>query len=105
MRRGRATGGHRTPGGNRRTEPQPAPTAHVGWADLSAAEQSALKRMNRGPCPDLDPALLARLLEFGLATERPQGIGISRAGRELVIEALLHAREEHDARGERQDIT
>ena len=76
----------------------PEPAAQAGWADLSPAEQSALKRMNRGPCPDMDPEILAGLVRSGLAVERPQGTGISRAGRELVIAMLLEAREEYDAR-------
>lgn len=64
----------------------------VAWGDLSDEERTALKRMNRGPYPELAEALGARLVELGLAQQRPGGIGISRAGRELVIETLLAAR-------------
>jgi len=56
---------------------------------LSPQEQLALKRLNRGHDPGPDSATAARLLELGLAARRQQGIGISRAGRELVINALL----------------
>jgi len=66
----------------------------IGWGDLTPDEQTALKRMNRGPYPALPPVLGARLVALGLAAERPAGIGISRAGRELVINALLAARAE-----------
>jgi hypothetical protein len=64
----------------------------VAWDDLTEDERTALKRMNRGPYPELSAALGARLVALGLAQERPAGIGISRAGRELVIETLLAAR-------------
>jgi len=64
----------------------------IDWNDLSAQEQTALKRMNRGHYPDLDESLARRLIVLGLAQERPSGIGISRAGRELVIDVLLRAR-------------
>lgn len=68
-------------------ESQPRPT--IEWDELSPKEQLALKRLNRGHDPHLDPATAERLLELGLAAKRPQGIGISRAGRELVINVLL----------------
>jgi hypothetical protein len=68
-------------------ESQPRPT--IEWDELSPEEQLALKRLNRGHDPHLDPATAERLLELGLAAKRPQGIGISRAGRELVINVLL----------------
>lgn len=64
----------------------------VGWNDLSQDEQTALKRMNRGPYPAMPTAIADRLISLGLAQERPTGIGISRAGRELVIGTLLQAR-------------
>jgi hypothetical protein len=64
----------------------------TGWGDLTNDEQTALKRMNRGPYPALSKSLAERLVSLGLAAERPNGIGISRAGRELVINALLAAR-------------
>ncbi|KUM25038.1 hypothetical protein AU467_27960 [Mesorhizobium loti] len=64
----------------------------IDWNDLSAQEQTALKRMNRGRYPDLDETLAKRLIVLGLAQERASGIGISRAGRELVIDVLLRAR-------------
>ena len=66
----------------------------IGWDDLTKDEQTALKRMNRGPYPALAAALAERLISLGLAAERPEGVGISRAGRELVINTLLGAR--HD---------
>ncbi|MDQ2633957.1 MAG: hypothetical protein M3Y43_06335 [Pseudomonadota bacterium] len=66
----------------------------IGWDDLTTDEQTALKRMNRGPYPALEAAMAERLISLGLAAERPRGIGISRAGRELVINTLLDAR--HD---------
>jgi hypothetical protein len=65
----------------------------IEWADLSKDEQTALKRMNRGPYPNLDSRIAGRLVSLGLAVERPGGIGISREGRELVINTLLAARD------------
>lgn len=64
----------------------------IVWSELKPQEQMALKRMNRGPYPGLDKALAERLIELGLAKERAGGVGISRAGRELVIDMLLRAR-------------
>lgn len=64
----------------------------IDWDDLTKDEQTALKRMNRGPHPTLSRKLAERLIFLGLATERPNGVGISRAGRELVIGKLLGAR-------------
>jgi hypothetical protein len=64
----------------------------VTWDDLSEDERTALKRMNRGPYPSLQKPLAERLVALGLAQERPRGIGISRAGRELVIDRLLGQR-------------
>jgi hypothetical protein len=61
----------------------------MSWDDLTKEEQVALKRMNRGPYPDLPKPMAGRLIALGLAQERPDGIGISRAGRELVIGVLL----------------
>ena len=66
----------------------------VRWDDLTKDEQTALKRMNRGPYPALAPTLAERLILLGLAVERPGGVGISRAGRELVINTLLAARDD-----------
>jgi hypothetical protein len=66
----------------------------IGWEHLTTDEQTALKRMNRGPYPALTRAMAERLISLGLAQERPGGVGISRAGRELVINTLLAAR--HD---------
>ena len=66
----------------------------IGWDDLTGEEQTALKRMNRGPYPALLNSMAERLVSLGLAEERPSGIGINRAGRELVIGTLLGAR--HD---------
>ena len=81
-------------GGANDLAPTPdGPAAAVGWSDLSADEQTALKRLNRGPYPALDVMTAERLLALGLVARRPAGIGISRAGRELVISTLLAARE------------
>ena len=66
----------------------------IGWDDLTKDEQTALKRMNRGPYPALPAVMATRLISLGLAQERPAGTGISRAGRELVIDALLTARQD-----------
>ncbi|MGN6584452.1 MAG: hypothetical protein ACTHJV_12190 [Rhizobiaceae bacterium] len=68
-------------------ESQPRPM--IDWDELSPPEQLALKRLNRGHDPQLDPETAERLLELGLAVRRAQGIGISRSGRELVINVLL----------------
>jgi hypothetical protein len=65
----------------------------IEWKDLGEEEKTALKRMNRGPYPELDPALGDRLIALGLAESRPRGIGINRTGRELVISMLLSARD------------
>jgi len=64
----------------------------VIWDDLTEEEQTALKRMNRGPYPSLSKVLAERLVFLGLAEKRPSGIGINRAGRDLVIRKLLGAR-------------
>lgn len=69
----------------------PSPAA-VTWDALSEAERTALRRMNRGPYAALDVETGRRLVALGLAVERPTGIGISRAGRAMVIETLLGAR-------------
>ena len=66
----------------------------TSWNDLTADEQTALKRLNRGPYPALAEDMAARLILLGMAVERPAGVDISRAGRELVIEYLLGARAE-----------
>jgi len=66
----------------------------IAWDSLSEDERTALKRMNRGPYPALGEALGQRLVDMGLAVARPNGIGISREGRELVINALLEARQD-----------
>lgn len=63
------------------------------WDDLTVDEKTALRRMNRGPYPELSPELAERLILLGLAVERPNGVGISRAGRELVIDSLLRTRQ------------
>jgi hypothetical protein len=65
----------------------------IGWNDLSKDEQTALKRMNRGPYPELEPEMAQRLIELGLAEDRPRGVGINRTGRDLVITTLLAARD------------
>jgi hypothetical protein len=63
------------------------------WDDLANEEKIALRRMNRGPYPELSKEMGERLVALGLAAERPNGVGISRAGRELVIESLLRVRQ------------
>jgi hypothetical protein len=63
------------------------------WDDLSSEEKTALRRMNRGPYPALSPEMAARLIDLGLAEDRPTGVGISRPGRELVIDSLLRTRQ------------
>ena len=55
--------------------------------------------MNRGPYPGLAEEIGARLESLGLAVTRPDGIGISRAGRQLVIDTLLAARLVRDDQG------
>lgn len=69
--------------------------AMVGWDELTKDEQTALKRMNRGPYPALSRALADRLVSLGLAAERSNGVGINRAGRELVTSILLGAHRDH----------
>jgi hypothetical protein len=49
--------------------------------------------MNRGPYPELSPELAEQLIALGLAERRTTGVGISRAGRELVIDSLLRPRQ------------
>lgn len=71
----------------------------IAWNDLAKDEQTALKRMNRGPYPELEPAMAARLIALGLAEDRPRGVGINRAGRDLVITTLLAARESFAGHG------
>ncbi|MFC5386220.1 hypothetical protein ACFPLB_09615 [Aquamicrobium segne] len=66
----------------------------TSWSDLTEEERTALKRMNRGPYPQLTPELAQRLIERGLAVQRENGVGISREGRELVINMLLGQREQ-----------
>lgn len=89
MRRG---GGARA---RRQSEPdkEAAAAAGIAWAELSEAERTALRRMNRGPYASVDEELGLRLIGLGLAVARSGGLGISRAGRELVINALLDARQ------------
>lgn len=74
-------------------EPERTNAVAIEWKDLGEEEKTALKRMNRGPYPELDPALGERLIALGLADDRPRGIGINRTGRELVIGTLLAARD------------
>ncbi|MBU2485383.1 MAG: hypothetical protein KKG78_09875 [Alphaproteobacteria bacterium] len=64
------------------------------WSDLDENERTALKRLNRGPYPALEPSLAERLIAYGLVERRDRGIGINRAGRELVIGVLLNQRED-----------
>jgi hypothetical protein len=65
----------------------------IEWADLTEDERTALKRMNRGPYPNLERQLAERLISLGLAVDRLRGVGISREGRELVINTLLAAKD------------
>ena len=76
----------------------PVAASSVAWDDLSEEERTALKRMNRGPYPALTESIGRRLIVLGLAVLRADGVGISRAGRELVINALLEARHEDKER-------
>lgn len=76
----------------------PPLTSLATWDDLSQEERTALKRMNRGPYPALTQAMGQRLIGLGLAVSRTGGIGISRTGRELVINTLLEARHEDKER-------
>lgn len=64
----------------------------IAWSDLDDDEKTALRRLNRGPYPELAAALGERLVARGLAVRRERGIGISREGRELVIAVLLEGR-------------
>jgi hypothetical protein len=64
----------------------------VVWNDLTPEEQIALKRLNRWPYPAISEALAERLVFLGLAEERPNGRGINRAGRALVINTLVKVR-------------
>ncbi|AKH98812.1 hypothetical protein IMCC20628_00076 [Hoeflea sp. IMCC20628] len=66
----------------------------ITWSELNESEKTALKRLNRGPYPALEPSLAERLIALGLVEQRPSGIGINRAGRELVIGVLLNPRED-----------
>ncbi|MCY0148494.1 hypothetical protein OEG84_12405 [Hoeflea sp. G2-23] len=66
----------------------------ITWADLDESEQTALKRLNRGPYTALQPAMAERLIALGLAERRPRGVGINRVGRELVISVLLNQRDD-----------
>ncbi|WP_417427006.1 hypothetical protein [Hoeflea sp.] len=66
----------------------------VNWSDLDESEQTALKRLNRGPYPELQADMAERLIAFGLAERRPRGVGINRDGRELVISTLLNHRQD-----------
>ena len=70
------------------------PAISIAWTDLSEDEQTALKRMNRGPYDGATPEIAERLTALRLAVPRGDGIGISRLGRELVIARLLQGRTE-----------
>lgn len=65
----------------------------VAWEELGDDERTALMRMNRGPYAALPQPLADRLIALGLAEQRPNGVGINRTGRELVIGRLLETRE------------
>jgi uncharacterized protein YeaO (DUF488 family) len=64
----------------------------IAWDKLNDEQRTALKRMNRGPSAKTDDDTIAGLLALGLVERRASGVGISRTGRELVIDALLRAR-------------
>lgn len=64
----------------------------VAWSDLDEEERTALKRLNRGPYPELPREIGERLIARGLAVPRDKGVGVSREGRELVIAVLLEGR-------------
>ncbi len=64
----------------------------VGWDDLDPAAQAALMRLNRGHADGIDPPAGERLKALGLAVARATGLGITRAGRELAVAALLRPR-------------
>ncbi|WP_412050142.1 hypothetical protein ACK6D9_22160 [Hoeflea sp. Naph1] len=66
----------------------------VNWSDLDESEQTALKRLNRGPYPELQADMAERLIALGIAERRPRGVGINRDGRELVISTLLNHRQD-----------
>ena len=72
----------------------PIAAATIAWDELTEDERTALKRMNRGPYPALTETMGRRLIDLGLAVSRSNGVGISRAGRELVINTLIEARQE-----------
>lgn len=76
------------------TEEEPVIATQTTWDELSEAERTVLKRMNRGPYPALPEAVGLRLIDLGLAVARPDGVGISRSGRKLVINTLLGAQQE-----------
>lgn len=59
------------------------------WCNLTIDERTALKRLNRGPYPQISSDLAKRLITLGLAIQREKGVGISRDGREMVINFLL----------------
>lgn len=62
------------------------------WDDLQEEQKTALRRMNRGPYPELSVELADQLIALGLAERRANAVGINRAGRELVINSLLRPR-------------
>lgn len=63
------------------------------WDDLQEEQKAALRRMNRGPYPELSVELADQLIALGLAERRANAVGINRAGRELVINSLLRPRQ------------
>ena len=67
--------------------------ATLDVVDVKGGAADLALRYGRGPYPDLDGQLAERLISLGLAVERPRGVGISREGRELVINTLLSTRE------------
>jgi hypothetical protein len=65
----------------------------LDWNDLREEQKTALRRMNRGPYPELSEELAEQLIALGLAERRANGVGINRTGRELVIDSLLRPRQ------------
>jgi hypothetical protein len=56
--------------------------------DLNTAEWHTLTRLERGgPLPNVATEAVVRLIELGLAERQPGGIGMTRAGKNLLASA------------------
>jgi hypothetical protein len=56
--------------------------------DLNTAEWHTLARLDRsGPIPNIATEAVFRLIELGLAERQGGGIGVTRAGKELLATA------------------